>query len=431
MNNFNNNAGYYNNNFSQPAYNNNQHNTGNLQGQGFAPNCSYGNPANSQVNYNYYNPPVTMNPNVSNNQQAYNHQAYNQQRYYNNPANNCVGNVMPNVVYNPEQLKKEMKEAEEVKDIKRSANRSAGGLLIFSGITEILGIVLISLISLTGAYDLYNSDYINGIEPVTMYIVNAIVCLVGFGVGAIIITKLNKLRLDDVIKIKKVNAIDTVKFTIASMGFVYVFNLLLMLMNVNLNLFGFENETSDYGEINGLWGNIIYFIAVAIVPPIIEEFIFRGAILGSLRKHGDALAIIVSAVLFGFMHGNFIQTPVTFLTGLILGYLTVKTNSIIPAMILHFVNNAWAVLYEILEKLINNENIILIIDSAVVLFLLGVGLICTVSLVKKHKNDLFTFEKPDTELTMSKRLRYCFTTPCMIIFTIYTVIMCFYSVAVQ
>ena len=204
-----------------------------------------------------------------------------------------------------------------------------------------------------------------------------------------------------------------------------------MLMNVNLNLFGFENETSDYGEINGLWGNIIYFIAVAIVPPIIEEFIFRGAILGSLRKHGDALAIIVSAVLFGFMHGNFIQTPVTFLTGLILGYLTVKTNSIIPAMILHFVNNAWAVLYEILEKLINNENIILIIDSAVALFLLGVGLICTVSLVKKHKNDLFTFEKPDTELTMSKRLRYCFTTPCMIIFTIYTVIMCFYSVAVQ
>ena len=124
------------------------------------------------------------------------------------------------------------------------------------------------------------------------------------------------------------------------------------------------------------------------------------------------------------MHGNFMQTPVTFLTGLILGYLTVKTNSIIPAIILHFVNNSWAVLYEILDEVINNENIILIIDSAIALVLLGVGLICTASLMKKYKNNLFTFKKADTEVTMSTKLKYCFTTPCMVVFTIYTVLMC-------
>lgn len=410
MNNFNNNVGMpYNGNFKQPAYNDNHYNNNrknmpNFQNQGVNPNHCYSNPVNPQIS----NPNMAYNP------------AFNQQRQYTNSVNNHSGMNM----YNSEQIKKEIKKADEKKAIKSSANKSAGGLLIFVGITEILITAFIMLISFTGAYDLDNSDYISGIEPVTMYIINAIICLIGFGASAIIITKLNRLRLDDVLKIKKVNAVDTVKFTVASMGFVYVFNLLLTLMNVNLSLFGFENETPDYGEINGLWGNVIYFVAVAIVPPIIEEFIFRGAILGSLRKHGDALAIIVSAVLFGFMHGNFIQTPVTFLTGLILGYLTVKTNSIIPAIILHFVNNSWAVLYEILEKIINNEDIILIIDSAVALVLLGVGLICAVSLMKKYKNDLFTFEKADTEVTMNTRLKYCFTTPCMVVFTIYTVLMC-------
>ena len=278
MNNFNNNAGMpYNGNFNQPVYNdnhynNNRQNMPNFQNQGVNPNHCYSNSVNPQIN----NRNMTYNP------------AFNQQRQYSSPVNNHSGVNM----YNSEQIKKEIKKADEKKSIKSSANKSAGGLLIFVGITEILITAFIMLISFTGAYDLDNSDYISGIEPVTMYIINAIICLIGFGASAIIITKLNRLRLDDVLKIKKVNAVDTVKFTVASMGFVYVFNLLLMLMNINLNLFGYENESPDYGEINGLWGNIIYFIAIAVVPPIIEEFIFRGAILGSLRKHGDAWLLL-------------------------------------------------------------------------------------------------------------------------------------------
>lgn len=408
MNNFNNNAGAtYNGNFSQPAYNNNQQNTGNFQNQGFSPNYGYGNPPNFQAMNNH-----NMAGNYSFNNQPYNY--------------NCI-NTVPNNMYNPEQMEKQMKTAKKKKGFTSASNCSAGGLLIFALISDFLCIVLMFFIAFTGTYNPNNTQYINGIEPVTMYIINSIVCLVGFGASAIIITKLNKLRLDDVLKIKKVDVGDTVKFTLASMGFVYVFNLLLMIMNVNLSLFGYENKMTDFGDINSFWGNVIYFISIAIVPPIIEEFIFRGAILGSLRKHGDAFAIIVSSVLFGFMHANFMQTPVTFLTGLILGYLTIKTNSIIPSIILHFVNNSWAAVSEMLMNAIPNEKIFNLIDFGVALALIGVGLICTISLVKKYKNDLFTFAKPESEFTMSQKLRYSFATPCMIIFAIYTVIMCFVS----
>lgn len=409
MNNFNNNTGVPNHcNSSQPVYNSNQ------QKQGFTPNCGYGVPINQQVNYNNYCNSATVPP-IPN---AVNDYDYNQQRY------NNVNYVPNNMGYSSEKMQKELKIAKERKSIRTSANRSAAGLLLFSFVSEALALILILFVYFTGAYDENNSNYINGIEPVTMYILNSIVCLIGFGVCAPVITKLNHLRLDDVLKIKKVNLSDTVKFTIASMGFVYVFNLLLTFMNMNLGLFGFENKSIDLGSTNGLFGNIIYFVAIAVVPPIIEEFAFRGAILGSIReKHGDALAIIISAVLFGFMHGNFTQTPVTFLTGLVLGYLTVKTNSIIPAIILHFVNNGWAVIYDILSKL-TSEDTMLWVESGVALALIGVGLICAVSLIKKYKNDLFTFEKPDSEFTMSQKLRYSFTTPCMILFTIYTLFTC-------
>ncbi len=423
MNNFNNNTGVPNyGNFSQPVYNNNQ------QNQGFTPNCGYGVPFNQQANYNYSNS-ATMPPTAN----AVNNYAHNQQGYNNTTFNSYNGvNVTPNTSYDPEKLKKEMKKSQEKKSIKASANKSAGGLLIFSFISETLAVFLMLFTFLSaGAYDPDNSNYINGIEPVTMYILNSIVCLVGFGISGILITKMNSLRLDDVIKIKKVNVADTIKFTFASMGFVYVFNLLLSLMNLNLSLFGFENESVDFGAVTGLWGNVIYFVAVAIVPPIIEEFLFRGAILGSLRqKHGDALAVIISAVLFGLMHGNFIQTPVTFLTGLVLGYLTVKTDSMIPAIILHFVNNAWAVIYDILSNSIS-EDIMLMVESGIAFGLIAVGLICAVSLIKKHKNDLFTFEKTDSELTMSQKLRYSFTTPCMILFTLYTLFTCIVNAGME
>lgn len=73
---------------------------------------------------------------------------------------------------------------------------------------------------------------------------------------------------------------------------------------------------------------------------------------------------------------------------------------------------------------IDNEQIFNIIDISIALFFLVVGLLCVVSLFKKHKNNLFTFDKPDTKLTMSKSLISVFTAPLMIVYIVYSIIMC-------
>lgn len=323
------------------------------------------------------------------------------------------------------EYKKQMA-VKQRKSLRKTSNRVGGGMLLFVVFTTIIAMVLMAMTVTSGSSSL-------NLSTVMLYVINAIASLVGEFIVAAIIMAMCKTNINKAVKIKSVSIGDTVKYTLAAMGFVYVFNLLLSFMNINLSMLGFENKVSDYGSTSGTAENIIYFIAIAVVPPIIEEFLFRGAILGSLRKHGDALAIVVSAVMFGFAHSNFIQTPVTFLTGLVLAYLTVKTNSLIPAIIVHFVNNGSSVAFSLLSQLKLDEMVYSVIDFSLALVFVLSGLICTAMLIKKYGNKLFEFDSSSEDnpngLTMAKRLRYVFTSPWMIIYTAVVLLLCIQSAA--
>jgi len=86
--------------------------------------------------------------------------------------------------------------------------------------------------------------------------------------------------------------------------------------------------------------NVFAFLTVVIAAPILEEILFRGVILqGLLKNYSPAKAIIWSAVIFGVAHMNMWQTTGAILAGLLLGWVYWKSNSIIPGMVIHFVNN--------------------------------------------------------------------------------------------
>ncbi len=95
---------------------------------------------------------------------------------------------------------------------------------------------------------------------------------------------------------------------------------------------------------------LLNIVHTAVLPALVEEMIFRGYILGALRPHGDGLAIVLSAVLFGLFHGNVLQIPFALILGLVMGYLTVQTDSIWPAVLLHFTNNLMSVLLTFFGK---------------------------------------------------------------------------------
>lgn len=80
----------------------------------------------------------------------------------------------------------------------------------------------------------------------------------------------------------------------------------------------------------------------AALPALLEEMVFRGCVLQSLRPYGDRTALWVSSLLFSLMHGNILQVPFAFIVGLVLGYAVLKTGNIWLAVAIHFANNAMA-----------------------------------------------------------------------------------------
>lgn len=93
-----------------------------------------------------------------------------------------------------------------------------------------------------------------------------------------------------------------------------------------------------------LMGNRMGYIVVGLLAPLVEEVVFRGAILRALLKWNQNhwLCIAISAALFGLSHFNPAQMPHAFLAGLLLGWMYYRTDSIVPGVVVHWVNNSVA-----------------------------------------------------------------------------------------
>ena len=109
---------------------------------------------------------------------------------------------------------------------------------------------------------------------------------------------------------------------------------------VALRLVGIEVIQYTTGYMDAGLGLFAIILIVCVQPALIEELAFRGVILKSL---GSALtrneAIIVSSMMFAVMHISPINFPHTFLMGMVAAWMVMKTRSIWPGVILHFMHN--------------------------------------------------------------------------------------------
>ena len=90
-------------------------------------------------------------------------------------------------------------------------------------------------------------------------------------------------------------------------------------------------------------------ISAVILAPIGEELIYRGVVLRCAAKVSQRFAIFFSAFIFGIMHGNPYQFVLGFLLGIPMAIVTIKTGSLIPAIICHMANNALASIPSVVE----------------------------------------------------------------------------------
>ena len=91
---------------------------------------------------------------------------------------------------------------------------------------------------------------------------------------------------------------------------------------------------------------IMCIVVIAILPAICEEFFFRGVILRGLTAtmHSVSGAVVVSAIFFSMLHLDIEGFLPRVVLGIILGFLYLKTRSLLYPIIAHATNNAMVVI---------------------------------------------------------------------------------------
>lgn len=128
--------------------------------------------------------------------------------------------------------------------------------------------------------------------------------------------------------------------------------MLLSIMLVFAAMFAFNVLAQELGlpdelaeVMQQVSNNFLGCISIAVLAPILEEVLFRGAIQGYLmRKYNPMVGIIVASIIFGLIHMNPIQIFYATCLGLVFGWMYYRTCSLMPVVIGHVLNNSLAVI---------------------------------------------------------------------------------------
>ena len=107
--------------------------------------------------------------------------------------------------------------------------------------------------------------------------------------------------------------------------------------------------SESYGDAMDSLYTPLGILYIVILGPIFEELIFRGAVMGNLRRYGDNFAILFSSILFGFYHAIVLQIPFGFVVGLLLGYAASRW-SLRVSIALHIIVNGLSVLMTLTDN---------------------------------------------------------------------------------
>lgn len=241
-------------------------------------------------------------------------------------------------------------------------------------------------------------------EQVTDIIYHSGVALSIASIMAMLVMGLILRKMPSFSKKQKITIKTLVMFYILMQGLQLLGNYILIPMDMIAEYMGynFDEAMSVANDFSVLFSAFFYSVVVA---PVAEEILCRGILMGYLEKYGKAFAVLITAMLFGLLHQNIVQFPITMLIGILFGYLA-QRYSLMAAIVLHVLNNLSV---EITSYLGNKYEIIYLID---VVFLLFCGVASIIILLIKRKSVVAFFKEDSNEMSVVK---WFFTTPLMLI----------------
>lgn len=256
---------------------------------------------------------------------------------------------------------------------KKVFNRIGLAMLVSMILVNVIQIIFFNIIGKVNQ-DLLSASWINYIALAISYY------LIGFPVFYFMIKGLpeGEKRED-----KKLGVWEIVKFCFISYSLMYIFNFLTNIFIILISIFKGSEVVNPLQNIIEGSSLILTLIFVGILSPIIEEMMFRRIMLNKLRRYGDKVAIVTTALLFGLFHANFSQFFYATVLGLIFAYVTLKTGTIKYSIILHiFVN----MMGSFIIPLIIGDGSNLVAYGCVLFLVLLISIVGLVLLIKDRKN---------------------------------------------
>jgi len=213
--------------------------------------------------------------------------------------------------------------------------------IIFLGLQTGIGIIIGVIIGLLGI----------GIDSIQYGIGTIFANLLSFVLVIFIGCKKSHKKLSEIFVIKNVT------FSLWIAVIVFTFGLVIVSSEID-NLVSYLIPKPEFFQ--QLFGTIVEnkYIAISIIlvglmPAFGEEMMFRGVILGGFKdNYTNKKAIIVSALLFGIVHLNPWQFVTAFIFGIIVGWVCLKTKSLLLCIYMHLFNNMTSVILIRLEDVI-------------------------------------------------------------------------------
>ena len=197
-----------------------------------------------------------------------------------------------------------------------------------------LGIILMYIVVNMGVQVIASAFHVR-----FTYLQLLLIAQIGYASPAIVYVAKKKQPLRECIRLKKLNLLTVVSlvvFAFSVMPLMTLLNMLSLLISRNhiqATVDGMLNQTNFFACL----------FAIGILPAILEEFVYRGAIYNQHRKGSVIKAILCSGLFFGLLHMNINQFSYAFAMGIVLALVVEATGSILGAIIVHGTINGFSV----------------------------------------------------------------------------------------
>ncbi len=319
----------------------------------------------------------------------------------------------PNMYYiSPEQKEKSQ--------IRNASNIVGATFILMSAITFLLNLATVIVAAIfKGAGSAADILW----EPAVLQVQQILFSIIAFTVPFLVVFKIANVRISSLISFSKPQKGRAFPLFLMGISFCAFANIATSFLDsiFQSSDIGYEVPWPDNPV--GVPGFILSVLSTIVVPALAEEFACRGVVLGYLKKFGEGFAVIVSAVMFGLMHGNFEQMPFAFLVGLVLGFVTVKSGTILIAMAIHAFNNGISLLFDYLPSSISDAAkntsyavflVVCLLLGIVALFMLG-----------KKDDSVYRFSTPDMLTPSKRRFTLFFTSVPVIVYAVICLIEAF------